>query len=87
MNRIAFVVPTKDRPDDLRKMLASLAQQTRRPDQVIVVDGSDPEVRRVVDEAHSLDVEYVREFPPSLARQRNAGARAWRYYAGRLPRR
>jgi glycosyltransferase involved in cell wall biosynthesis len=73
MNRIAFVVPTKDRPDDLRKMLASLAQQTRRPDQVIVVDGSDPEVRRVVHEAHSLDVEYVREFPPSLARQRNAG--------------
>jgi glycosyltransferase involved in cell wall biosynthesis len=73
MNRIAFVIPTKDRPDDLRKMLASLAQQTRRPDQVIVVDGSDPEVRRVVHEAHALDVEYVREFPPSLARQRNAG--------------
>jgi glycosyltransferase involved in cell wall biosynthesis len=73
MNRIAFVVPTKDRPDDLRKMLVSLAQQTRRPDQVVVVDGSDPDVRRVVDEAHSLDVEYVREFPPSLARQRNAG--------------
>jgi glycosyltransferase involved in cell wall biosynthesis len=73
MNRIAFVVPTKDRPDDLRKMLASLAQQTRRPDQVVVVDGSDPEVRQVVDEAPLLDVEYVREFPPSLARQRNAG--------------
>jgi glycosyltransferase involved in cell wall biosynthesis len=73
MNRIAFVVPTKDRPDDLRKMLASLAQQTHRPDQVIVVDGSEPPIRAVMDEAGSLNMEYVRVFPPSLARQRNAG--------------
>jgi len=72
-HRIAFVVPTKDRPDDLRKMLASLGSQTRGPDQVIVVDGSEPPVRKVVEEASGLAVEYVREFPPSLARQRNAG--------------
>lgn len=69
-HRIAFVVPTKDRPEDLRKMLSSLAAQTRRPDQVIVVDGSDPSVREV---AEPFAVDYVREFPPSLARQRNAG--------------
>jgi len=73
MHRIAFVVPTKDRPDDLRKMLASLAKQTRRPDQVVVVDGSDPPVRAVVEEFALLPIEYVRVFPPSLARQRNAG--------------
>jgi glycosyltransferase involved in cell wall biosynthesis len=74
MHLIAFVVPTKDRPDDLRKMLSSLARQTRQPDRVIVVDGSDPPVRAVVDEfASTLSVEYVRVFPPSLARQRNAG--------------
>jgi glycosyltransferase involved in cell wall biosynthesis len=73
IDRIAFVIPTKDRPDDLRKMLASLAAQTRLPDQVIVVDGSDPPVREVVERAAPLRVEYVREFPPSLARQRNAG--------------
>jgi glycosyltransferase involved in cell wall biosynthesis len=72
-HRIAFVVPTKDRPDDLRKMLASLAAQTRRPEQVIVVDGSDPPVRAVVEEFALLPIEYVRVFPPSLARQRNAG--------------
>jgi len=70
---IAFVVPTKDRPDDLRKMLASLAQQTRLPDQVIVVDGSDPPVRHALDTVAELAIDYVREFPPSLARQRNAG--------------
>src|SRR4029453_15723924 len=72
-HRIAFVVPTKDRPEDLRKMLASLAAQTRRPDQGIVVDGSDPPVREVGEQASALGAEYVREFPPSLARQRNAG--------------
>ena len=73
MNKLAFVVPTKDRPDDLRRMLASLQVQSRRPDQVIVVDGSDPDVRHVVAEFPDLGVDYVRVFPPSLARQRNAG--------------
>ena len=72
-HRIAFVVPTKDRREDLGRMLASLARQTRRPDQVIVVDGSDPPVRDVLDAVRELPVDYVREFPPSLARQRNAG--------------
>lgn len=75
MDRIAFVVPTKDRPDDLRRMLASLAAQTRQADQIIVVDGSDPPVRGVVDGFAEYHVDYERVFPPSLARQRNAGMR------------
>lgn len=54
-------------------MLESLACQTRIPDQVIVVDGSDPDVRRVVDAFPGLPLDYVRVFPPSLAKQRNAG--------------
>ena len=73
MNKLAFVVPTKDRPDDLRRMLQSLAAQSRKPDQLIVVDGSDPDIRHVVDEFARLNIEYVRVFPPSLAKQRNAG--------------
>ena len=74
MHRIAFVIPTKDRPDDLTKMLSSIAAQTRRPDQIIVVDGSDPVVRPVVDRfAPVMAIDYVRVFPPSLAKQRNAG--------------
>ncbi len=73
MNRLAFVVPTKDRPDDLRTMLNSVRRQTRAVDQVIVVDGSDPPVKHVVDEFSDLALEYVTVFPPSLAKQRNAG--------------
>ena len=38
-----------------------------------MVDGSDPTVHGVVEECASLAIEYVRVFPPSLARQRNAG--------------
>lgn len=73
MHRLALVVPTKDRPADLSKMLESLSRQTRIPDQIIVVDGSDPDVREVVDGFPGLPLEYVRVFPPSLAKQRNAG--------------
>lgn len=73
---MAYVVPTKDHPEDLAKMLQSLCDQTDMPDQVVVVDGSDPPVKRVVDCYPQLPITYVREFPPSLARQRNAGMRA-----------
>mgnify|MGYP003346316836 CR=1 FL=1 len=37
-NRLAIVIPTKDRPDDLRKLLASLERQSRAPDQVIIIN-------------------------------------------------
>ena len=74
MHKISFVVPTKDRPEDLAKLLASIAVQTCKPDQIIVVDGSEPAVRYVVDRFSSaLPIDYVRVFPPSLAKQRNAG--------------
>jgi GT2 family glycosyltransferase len=78
MHSIAFVVPTKDRPDDLRKMLQSLAVQTRLPDQLIIVDGSDPPIKQVTDSFPQLNIDYVRVFPPSLAAQRNAGMRQLR---------
>jgi len=44
-NKLSFVVPTKDRPDELRRLLASLAAQSALPAEVIVVDGSGDPVR------------------------------------------
>lgn len=73
VHRLALVVPTKDRPADLRKLLESIALQTRPPDQLVVVDGSEPPVRFVCDAFPALPLDYVRVFPPSLAKQRNAG--------------
>jgi len=73
MHKLALVVPTKDRPDDLRKLLSSLAAQTRQPDQLIIVDGSNPDIRHIIAEFPGLAVDYERVYPPSLSQQRNAG--------------
>lgn len=54
-------------------MLSSLLAQTRQPDQIIVVDGSNPDIRTVIDAFPDLNINYVRVYPPSLAKQRNAG--------------
>jgi GT2 family glycosyltransferase len=73
----SVVICTRDRPADLRRCLAALARQTRRPDQVIVVDNAprDDATRAV---ALAAGADYVREDRPGLDRARNAGARAAR---------
>ncbi|MBI4279943.1 MAG: glycosyltransferase family 2 protein [Armatimonadetes bacterium] len=73
---MGFVVPTRNRPDELRRLLASLAGQSRRPDQVVVVDGGERTVEDVVAEFPTLAIRYRRIYPPSLARQRNVGMQA-----------
>jgi len=62
-----------DRLEDLGKLLDSLAVQTRAPEQIIVVDGGNQTVEALVASYPNLPLTYVREYPPSLARQRNAG--------------
>ena len=52
--KIAYVVPTKDRPDDLRVLLESLRNQTSMPAQIIVVDGSEPTIKHVCDDFASI---------------------------------
>jgi len=75
-NRIAFVVPTKDRPHELRRMLSSVEAQSFRPEQVIVVDGSTTPCEEIARGFPGLKIAYLRVFPPSLSRQRNAGMAA-----------
>jgi len=72
-NKLAYIVPTKDRPNDVRKLLGSIRLQTIKPNQIIVVDGSEPNIKNVIDEFNDLNISYLRVFPPSLAKQRNAG--------------
>jgi len=72
---IAFVLPTKDRPDEIRTMLRSLEAQDARPAQVIVVDSSAEPSASLPGEFPSLPIEFVRfEGKPSAAAQRNEGA-------------
>lgn len=76
MHRISLIVATKDRPDDLRKLLESLRGQTVAPDEIIVVDASGEPVDSVVLEFSDLPMRYLRHLPPSATAQRNAGIRA-----------
>ena len=75
-HRIAFVVPTKDRREDLGKLLASFSASTRRPDLVIVVDGGDDVVKDVCDSHPDVPIDYLRCVPPGFTKQKNAGTRA-----------
>jgi GT2 family glycosyltransferase len=75
-HKISIVVATKDRPDDLRRLLESLRQQTVNPAEIVVVDASRESVESIVTAFPELRRRYVRHWPPSAAAQRNAGIRA-----------
>ena len=72
---LSVVVPTRDRPDHLRRCLAALRASLRAGDELIVVDSAsvDPEVGAV---ARSFEATLVRCERPGASRARNAGARA-----------
>lgn len=72
-NIISLIVATKDRPDDLRKLLESLRRQIIRPAEIVIVDASHEPVELVVAEFPELTTRYLRHWPPSAAAQRNAG--------------
>lgn len=64
--RLTAVIPTRNRPADLGKAVASVLDQTRRPDTLIVVDQSPgDESRRTVEallaESGPLRVDYVHD--------------------------
>lgn len=72
---VSLVVATKDRPADLARLLASLSAQTRKPDQVVVIDASADPVEHAVKQFTDLNLVYQRYWPPSGTAQRNAGVR------------
>jgi len=68
-SRVSAIIPCKDRPRLLDRALTSIAAQTRRPDEVIVVDdGSDPPI--------TLEPDYPT--PVTVIRQSNRGPAAAR---------
>ena len=74
---ISAIIPTIGRAESLRRLLDSLAAQSRQPDEVIIADGScGEEVRRVVEHAEwaerGLPVRRVVVRPPNAVSQRRA---------------
>jgi glycosyltransferase involved in cell wall biosynthesis len=70
---VSVVIPTKDRPAELLRLLATLGAQTVLPSEVIVVDGGDPPVSDDPLRAAGLALRRLRHRPPSAALQRNRG--------------
>jgi glycosyltransferase involved in cell wall biosynthesis len=75
-HKIAFIVPTRNRPELLSKLLKSLQEQTVPANQIIVVDGSDEPIEPKIRNFLSDTVSCIRVFPPGLTKQRNAGIEA-----------
>jgi glycosyltransferase involved in cell wall biosynthesis len=73
---VSVVVPTRNRPESLRRLLRSLESQLRSPDEVIIVDASEPPLDpgKLRLEHPKLALKYLHT-PPSVCSQRNAGIR------------
>lgn len=72
----SLIIATKDRPQDLRRVLQSLSEQIPRPNEVVIVDASREPAQSVVAGFTELKTVYVRHWPPSAAAQRNVGIKA-----------
>lgn len=77
--RIAIVICTKDRPEALRETLASVWSQSRKPDELLILDdGRMDDVARgdlARDAAHHhIGFIYHRKHEPGLTRSRNVAA-------------
>ncbi len=76
MHKLAIVIPTIGRYDDLRRMLNSVAAQTRLPDEVVIVD-QDETSQCFTSEFPQLHIRVI-PLPGSACLKRNAGFRAAR---------
>jgi GT2 family glycosyltransferase len=71
--KISFVVATKDRPDELRRLWQSLRCQSRVPDEVVIVDASARPSTLVGPQTGPPVLRYIRTAVASATRQRNIG--------------
>jgi glycosyltransferase involved in cell wall biosynthesis len=75
--RISVAIPTRNRPEGVRRVLNSLAAQSRPADEILIVDSTpDERTQAVVEEARATynSIRYVRE-ERGLNRQRNRAVR------------
>lgn len=70
---VAFIIPTKDRPEKVKTVLDSVARQTVPCGRMIIVDGGRSVKDIVMGFSDSLPVEYYECYPPGQIRQRNMG--------------
>jgi glycosyltransferase involved in cell wall biosynthesis len=72
---VSVVIATRNRAESLRDTLASLTRQSRRPDEVVVVDNASSDHTRdiALKFVDSLNLKYVYEAKRGIPYARNAG--------------
>ncbi|MCM8756728.1 MAG: glycosyltransferase family 2 protein, partial [Candidatus Omnitrophica bacterium] len=73
MNKLAIIIPTRDRSKELVKLLFSIRSQDIVPQQTVIVDSSKMPNETIVQEFSDLNIVYKYTQPPSLTKQRNVG--------------
>jgi len=76
--KLAVIIPTKDRHEELRRLLKDISTQEIHPEQIVIVDGGATSAKEIFAEFPNLKVDYVRKIPASLTAQRNEGIRSLR---------
>jgi GT2 family glycosyltransferase len=71
--KLTFVVATKDRPEELRRLWRSLCSQNRLPGEVVIVDASARPFPLADLEPVPIFLRYLRTGVASATRQRNLG--------------
>lgn len=75
MATISTIIPTIGRVESLRALLESILRQTRRPDEILVADGSDADaIATLIAEpewiVEDLKITHLKVSPPNAVRQR-----------------
>ncbi|MEM2704221.1 MAG: glycosyltransferase family 2 protein [Candidatus Bathyarchaeia archaeon] len=77
---VSIIIPTRNRPDDLRRLLDSIIAQTILPDEVIIVDDSEDNrtrdlvvIYRNKFSLKGVNVKYIRGGEQGVAQKRNIG--------------
>lgn len=74
VEKLGIIIPTRDRPEQLRRLLENIATQEVKPVQIIIVDGSHSPEQKVLEQVSGLTkIDYIRKVPASLTAQRNIG--------------
>ncbi len=69
-----IIIPTRNRPHDIRSLLDNLSHQSAKPNQIIIVDASDVPDSNLKEEFPDLSIaHHIYKSDPSAAAQRNAG--------------
>jgi len=71
--KLAVVIPTKDRPKELNRLFESICKQEVLPNQTIVIDGGKADSDNILKKFSHLNIDYAKINIASLTTQRNLG--------------